>query len=256
MKATSLKAIELDSWTTPATKYLESQKNRHFLKKKIYDVGYYIYHGIDGCTFFYVRQPITLTVLLEYRKGNLGVARLHEWMADDPPDYRAMQKYAEVAHGKVLTAGLGLGLLANELTHNKLVTDITIAEISQDVVDLVGPYLPPDNRIQVVVDNFWNMVATQHWDTIILDTWVYYGREQQIKQYKEEALPAYDKLVGMHPDSLTILHGFAGMPTIQQVDQAWSNGDDVDKLIYGLGPNWHTKGIRLVGTNYKEDNNA
>ena len=228
--------LELSEWETPASKFEVAQKGDYRIGKHVFKPGWYVYHGMDGYALFVARKPLPSTTLLQ-RKPNRPSWR--EWMVDSPTDYRAMQKYAEKAYGNVLTTGLGLGLLTCELCKNDKVSSITVVEISPCVIDLISGYLPDDPRIHITCNDFWHFVEEDNdrWDTIIADIWVYWGIDEQVKKYKQEIVPANEKLRAKYPDAQIFFHGFAGMPTVEQVDAALENGGaiDVDSLIYGLG---------------------
>ena len=59
--------------------------------------------------------------------------------------------------GSVLVAGLGIGYAANVLAANSDVDDVTIVEISPEVVQLVGPHIrDPDGKVEIVTDDIFN----------------------------------------------------------------------------------------------------
>ena len=87
--------------------------------------------------------------------------------------YRA--KIAEVS-GSVLINGLGLGICVVEALKNPNITDITVIEIEQDVIDLIAPHIkderlsiihhdcftykpPKDKRYQVVWHDIWDNIC-------------------------------------------------------------------------------------------------
>ena len=142
-----IKALEITEWKTPATDYNVRQVGNYRIGKHTYQPGFYAYHGIDGYAIFSIKRPLRMTSLMELRANNLGMLHWKEWMVDIPTDYRAMQKYAERAYGRVLTSGLGLGLVTHELCKNDKVESITVVEISPSVIEFVKGYLPPDPRI-------------------------------------------------------------------------------------------------------------
>jgi len=217
-------------WDTPASSYQEEQTGNYRIGKHVYRRGLYSYHGMDGCAYFTAKNPLTLTTLREFRENEW-----HTWMVDSPPDYRAMEKYAEKAYGHVLTTGLGL--VTHELCKNDRVESITIIERSQSVIKLVQKHLPKDNRIEVVCEDFWKFIEQNDpkWDTLIVDLWVFTGHERQIQIYEEEIIPANKVLRAKYPEAQIIFHAFAGMPTMEEVNRVQRMGGNTDPLIYGLG---------------------
>ena len=236
-----VKVLELSEWNTPASNYQIAQVGDYRIGKHTYKPGLYAYHGMDGYTLFTVKKPIEATTLLQRREQRLS---WREWMVDSPTDYRAMQIYAEKAYGKVLTCGLGLGLVTHELCKNSQVESITIVEISPSVIELISGYLPIDSRINIICEDFWKFIDRDNsqWDVIIADIWVYWGLEQQLDMYKKEIIPASERLKNKYPEAQIVFHGFAGMPTLDELNEVIANGDEtnpmvIDPLIYGLGSN-------------------
>jgi len=227
------KTLELSSWETPASPYQEEQIGGYCIGKHIYEVGRYRNYGMDGYKYFDVVSPLTLTTLKELKKGEW-----EEWMADSPTDYRAMQKYAEHAYGNVLTSGLGLGLLIHELCRYRAVDSITIIETSPEVMALTGKYIPRDRNIKLLWGDFWKFVCMDDskWDWIIVDLWAIRGTKRHIEIYKDEIIPATKQLKDKYPEAQIVFHGFAGNPTIEQLNKSVHDGS-TDELFWGLGDN-------------------
>lgn len=78
------------------------------------------------------------------------------WMTTDPAYLWSLEHFAEQAKGKVLVAGLGLGIVVHLLTKNPAVTQIDVVDRELDVIGLVQPLLPEDPRIHVHHDDFYN----------------------------------------------------------------------------------------------------
>lgn len=80
-------------------------------------------------------------------------------MEDDPPHWSAMQEIVPLLPpGRLLVAGLGLGLICWPLLERPDIPAIDIVEIEQDVIDLVTPLLPPDPRRTVIHDNYYRLI--------------------------------------------------------------------------------------------------
>ena len=155
--------LELDSFSSPATMYKEKTIGTAEIVKVKYKPGYYFMEGVRGYDLVHVRKQIPITLLKIKEKT---------WMVDDPLHWYGMQDLAKHSHGKVLVAGLGLGLLAHALVLNPKVESIDIFEINQDVIDLVIPLIPNDSKVRIykkdIFDYEW---ASINYDTIIIDTW-------------------------------------------------------------------------------------
>lgn len=209
MKNHMTASFELDvtDFKTPATAYPEDRVNTFRIKRIKYPKGYYEYYGMDGMLFWRAVKPIPVTLLQELRGS-----RWKTWMVDDPPHWRAMQHYASLARGHVVTTGLGLGLVTHELLKNPNVTEITVVERSYDVMCLVVPRLSPVKPLNIVLCDFYDWLDRQRTpvvDTLIVDLWVTHNAEQKRKLYFKEVVPLQVRLLEKFPDALTIFHGFS-----------------------------------------------
>jgi len=63
------------------------------------------------------------------------------WMSDTPAEINDHYYAAMNAKGHCLIAGLGLGIIVEACLRHTEVTKVTVLEIEQDVIDLVGGYL-------------------------------------------------------------------------------------------------------------------
>jgi len=214
MKSFGDYALELDIWYTPATDYPEEQVGNFRIHHSKYSRGYYQMWGVKDYLLFRAKKPLPITLLQEKR----GV-KWHQWMIDDPPQWYAMQYYAEHSEGAVLTTGLGLGLIIFELVKNPSVTDITVVELNQHVIDLVSKYLPPDPRIHLVVGDFYDFIEvdSRQWDSIILDLWVAHGKEQKMDALYHGVLPLIPILKFRYPNASITFHGFQTVSDIKPI---------------------------------------
>jgi spermidine synthase len=77
------------------------------------------------------------------------------------------------AHGDVLIAGLGLGMILHPILNIEAVRSVTVIEKFQDVVDLVLPTIPVSEKLQVVLGDIctWKPPRGQRYDVIWFDIW-------------------------------------------------------------------------------------
>jgi spermidine synthase len=77
------------------------------------------------------------------------------------------------AHGDVLIAGLGLGMILHPILQKHEVRSVTVVEKYQDVVDLISPTLPDNPRLTVITDDIfrWQPPDGRHYDVIWFDIW-------------------------------------------------------------------------------------
>ena len=77
------------------------------------------------------------------------------------------------AHGDVLIAGLGLGMILHPILKIEAVRSVTVIEKYQDVMDLVLPTLAVNDKLQVVVGDIctWKPPRGRRYDVIWFDIW-------------------------------------------------------------------------------------
>lgn len=77
------------------------------------------------------------------------------------------------AHGDVLIAGLGLGMILHPMLNKEAVRSVTVIEKYQDVVDLVLPTLPASEKLTVLLDDIytWKPARGSCYDVIWFDIW-------------------------------------------------------------------------------------
>jgi hypothetical protein len=93
-------------------------------------------------------------------------------MSDTPSEQRENLELIQMAYGRVLIAGLGLGMVLVPLLANPNVGDITVVELSWHVIKLVGRHFD-DPRLRIVQGNInsWKAPRGARWETIYLDIW-------------------------------------------------------------------------------------
>jgi len=99
-------------------------------------------------------------------------------MTDTPAEMRDHDSAVWHANGSCLLNGLGIGMVLKNILLKPTVTDVTIVEISQDLIDLVSPYYT-DARISYLCYDAliyqppkgkrYQMVWHDIWDTICAD---------------------------------------------------------------------------------------
>ena len=212
--------INVGKWATPATEYPQSTVSNYRIHRAKYSRGFYRMSGLDDAALFKVgRAGIPVTSLQEYRDG-----RWKDWMVDDPPHWRAMQFYAAKAHGRVLTTGLGLGLVQHALAVNPAVESFQTVERSDDVWKLISPHVPTH---AIIKDDWYEYRAntTSEWDTVIVDLWVAHDLETKMAAY-HEATVEYILVKKRWPNATVFFHGFP-----QLCDTVWPMSENTRKAI-------------------------
>lgn len=93
-------------------------------------------------------------------------------MSDTPAECRDFSYFVREAHGSVLVNGLGLGCVVQALLDKPDVTDVTVIEIEQDVIDLVAPHLRNPRLTVIRADAYeWKPPPGRTWDFCWHDIW-------------------------------------------------------------------------------------
>jgi hypothetical protein len=201
--------IEIAEWKTPATDYPEKEFGGARISRGEYTIGFYHNYGVRGYEFFWVDGPIDITSL--EIKDDSG--KWKTWMVDDPPHFWSMENYAKNSYGKVLVAGLGLGLVTGELLNNADVDSVTVVELNKDVIGLISPLLPKNignTRLDIKNEDFYKFINETHekFDRIIVDLWVTGSAEETLRVLKEEVRPLSFYIMKLFPDASVVFHGF------------------------------------------------
>jgi len=99
-------------------------------------------------------------------------------MSDTPDEMRDHLPIVNHAIGSVLINGLGIGMVLKNILLKDIVTEVTVIEINQDLIDLVGPHYV-DHRVTIVCADAltykppkgerYNAVWHDIWDNICID---------------------------------------------------------------------------------------
>ena len=162
------RVASLPGWESPVSHYPMSVSGVASITKRQIDIERYFFaEGIRGLLYYNFLKPAGLTELRI--KGEV-------WMTDAPEYVWSLQSFAERSTGTVLVAGLGLGIVLHFLAKNTNVENIIVMELEQDVIDLVKPLLPKDDRRIILHDDFYNFlkgplcpVDTVIWDLAVID---------------------------------------------------------------------------------------
>lgn len=113
------------------------------------------------------------TPIMNVRAGIYAALSIENelYMSDMAPEKRSYEKLLTRAHGKVLIAGLGLGMILRPFARNPQIEQVTIVEKNPDVAALVWPHVKSDKFQLELVDIFDYDPAAGPWDVIYFDIW-------------------------------------------------------------------------------------
>lgn len=193
------------SWKTPATAIPEQERGNYRIIKRTVKPGtawpMCKTLGYDYCVF--MREAVL--TLLQEKVGD----KWRDWMVDSPYEWYAMGEYSMRANGpRILVGGLGLGLILHHLTLRRDIEEITVVEISEDVIHMVSPYIPKDPRIKIIHGDIYSVIPQfasrgEKFDTIIIDIWA--GRDYE---FVEEFMKMRRMLEAHYSDALHLYHPF------------------------------------------------
>lgn len=175
------RSILLDHLESPISHYPKQKVGRASITKHRYTRGSVFWaEGVGGNLYYEYSKSVEGTAL---KIGN------RTWMTTDYPYIVSLKSFAERSSGKVLVAGLGLGIVVHYLVQNPAVTEIKIIDREPDVIRLVSPLLPNDPRIQIIESDFWDWcdkaTLTEYCpDTVIWDLAVS-TKDQGVTEGKE-----------------------------------------------------------------------
>lgn len=148
--------IQIKSWTTPVSKVPEKTVGKARLVHRKKYRGLYHFEGMKGFEYYEVTKPFHCTYL---QRQNGKSKSWKTWMTDDPTHWTAMKELCKrIPAGRVLCAGLGLGLMVHHLVKRSDISLIRVVELSPDVIKLIKPTLPNDRRIEIVNANFYDYI--------------------------------------------------------------------------------------------------
>lgn len=92
-------------------------------------------------------------------------------MSDTPDEISDHHRFIEQAHGNVLIAGLGIGMVTLAVAAKPEVEQVVVIEENEHVIRLVAPHMPPKVRV-IHADAFkWLPEAGMVFDRAWMDIW-------------------------------------------------------------------------------------
>lgn len=96
-------------------------------------------------------------------------------MSDTDMEKQSNRLFVNKANGRVLVAGLGIGLIVNNVMpkiESGEITELIVIEKYKDVIDLISPYFQNDKIKIIAADIFkWKPEKGEKFDTIYFDIW-------------------------------------------------------------------------------------
>lgn len=165
MRPDDILDIDGGAWTTPLTAAPLDTVGDARLRRRHYR-GTYRLEAVNGFEYYRTRRWLPVTAL-QIREGR----RWAIWMVDDPLHWFGMREAVEkLPAGRILVAGLGLGLMLHHMAPEPRFREIVVVERSPDVASLIRPTLPDDPRVRIVLDDYYDHIrAASRPDGILWD---------------------------------------------------------------------------------------
>lgn len=111
------------------------------------------------------------------------------WMSLAPNEIYTQREGLDLAHGRVLIAGLGMGWLTMRVCEKPEVTSVVQLEIDPGIANFVGPPLQErfSDKLSIIVDNVYNYLAqtSENFDVILFDIWPDYRDARFDRKFKQ-----------------------------------------------------------------------
>ncbi len=120
------------------------------------------------------QEPGTFAQLIGKRGKNFrGTENEEIIMSDTWMEWNTNWRFLFNAHGRVLIAGLGLGMILLAVQDSEEIEHITVLEKEEEVIALVKPQLPLLPKVEIIhADAFeWKAPKGAKFDTIYFDIW-------------------------------------------------------------------------------------
>lgn len=91
------------------------------------------------------------------------------WMTDAEYECATNREIIRRAHGDVLIAGLGLGLILPPIICKRSVTSVTVVEMNADVIAVVGPYYLTSAKVIIAKGDIFKWRTRRNFDVIYFD---------------------------------------------------------------------------------------
>lgn len=93
-------------------------------------------------------------------------------MSDTPMERTTNSEFVRKANGRVLIAGLGVGLIVNAILEKTEVTEVIVVEKYDDVISIVAPKFN-NNTLKIIHSDIFDYkpLKSEKFDTIYFDIW-------------------------------------------------------------------------------------
>lgn len=104
----------------------------------------------------------------------LDTSKLNEVvMSNTPMEKRTNAEFMRKAHGDILIAGLGIGMLPISLQDRDTVRSITVIEKELEVIELITDQLSFKSKVKIIHEDIYLYRPERTFDCIYIDIWNY-----------------------------------------------------------------------------------
>ena len=108
----------------------------------------------------------------------------HVWMRLTPLEIQGAYFAIKMAKGKVGVVGLGLGYVVEEMAKKPEVEEITVYEISKEIIELYYENFPKNSKINIICCDAYN-AESKEFDFFYADIYEYKLTSQIVDDYKK-----------------------------------------------------------------------
>lgn len=140
----------------------------------------------------------TIAILI---KKNESYPREETIMSDSTMEWESNEAIVREAHGDVLIAGLGIGMILVPIIKKPEVRSVTVVEFYEDVISLVHPNISkidPENKLTIIQGNIFEIdgqLTEKKYNVIYFDIWngICTDNLEQVKMLKRKFRKFLDK---------------------------------------------------------------
>lgn len=143
----------------------EGRVGRFCLKKKMVLGGVMQSYDPENGRLYYGRFDNEFNAIVLMEDNDI-------WMSDIPLEQESIRNPVRFARGKVLTAGLGLGMFPMFIRDKEDLESVDIVELTQEVIELVGAQIRYP-KFRFINDDIHHYLATTNrkYDFVYIDVW-------------------------------------------------------------------------------------
>ena len=125
-------------------------------------------------------DEVLIPMIHQRRHGEWGSV----WMSFTPMEFFTLRPGTKLARGHTIVAGLGMGYQLEQVCKKKSVTEVTLIEIDQELVDWILPQLDLNGKkVKVVIGDAEKLLLNMTADVALVDIYKSYGMNGEMLKW-------------------------------------------------------------------------